>query len=183
MSKRALGVIIGLAGIAALLAGLQSVRWVVGTDFGIETHVGLRAMELCQDVQAEDGGPGEEACSRVSHADIAKGPSRLPGFETFSLVSRITFVVGLAAAGLVLLVILLALLARYPSFGVSPSTLAILASVGSLVLVALTLAIHPWKEIGWGTGYAIYLAGGGAAACLFASIVLGQLRPPVQDTW
>ena len=183
MSKRALGVIVGLAGIAALLIGLQSVRWVIGTDFGIETHVGLRAMELCQDVQAGSAGPGEEVCSRVSHADIAKGPSRLPGFETFSLVSRVTFATGLIAAGLVLLVILLALLNRFPTFGVAPSTLAIVVSFAAIVLVVLTLSIHPWKEIGWGTGHAIYLAGGGAAGCLFASIVLGQLRPPVQDGW
>ncbi|HTE53472.1 MAG TPA: hypothetical protein VK698_21605 [Kofleriaceae bacterium] len=182
MNKRVLGVSAGLAGIAALLLGLQSVQWVVGTDFGIETHVGLRVMELCQVVQPDADRPGEEACSRVSHADIARSPSKLDGFDTFSMVSHITFGAGLVAVGLLLIVILLALVRRYPS-GSIWTTLAIVASFVTLVSIALTLGVHPWKEIGWGTGYSIFLAGGGAAACLFSSILLGQLRPPVQDSW
>jgi hypothetical protein len=181
MNKRVLGVVVGLAGIAALLFGLQSTQWVVGTDYGIQTHVGLRVMELCQEVQPAAESPGEEACSRISHDDIAQSPSNRDGFETFALVSLITFVAGLSAAALLLLVVLLAVLGRFPDLPVSPSTLAILASFATLVLVAITLAIHPWKDIGWGTGYAIYLAGGGAAGCLFASVILGQLRPSVQD--
>jgi hypothetical protein len=183
MNKRFLGVSAGLLGIAALLLGLQSKQWVIGTDFGIATHVGLREMELCQDVQPEPDGPSEEVCSYVSHADVARSPSKLDGFDTFSLVSQITFYAGLVAVGLLLIVILLALVGRYPSAGIAPSTLAILTSMATLILIAVTLAIHPWKEIGWGTGYSIFLAGGGAAACLFSAIVLGRLRPPVQDTW
>jgi hypothetical protein len=183
MNKRVLGVCAGLAGMAALLFGLQSVQWVVGTDFGIETHVGLRAIELCQVVQPEPDRPGEETCSRLSHADIARSPSKLDGFDTFSFFARITFYAGLGAVGLLLIVILLALVGKYPTGGIAPSTLAILLCLATLVLIAVTLGIHPWKEIGWGTGYAIFAAGGGAGACLVSAILLGRLRPPIQDSW
>ena len=47
MIKR-VGVAAAAIGIAALVFGLFSNRWVVGTDFGIETHVGLHSMEQCQ---------------------------------------------------------------------------------------------------------------------------------------
>jgi hypothetical protein len=183
MSLRAAGVGAGVLGIAALLLGLQSKQWVVGTDFGIETHVGLRVMELCQVVRPEPEGPGEEVCSTISHGDIAQSASKRDGFDTFSLVSRITFYAGLATVGVLLIVILLALIGRFPNFGMAPSTLAILLSFATTLLVVATLAIHPWKEIGWGTGYSIFLAGGGAAGCLLSSILLGRLRPPVEDAW
>jgi hypothetical protein len=183
MNKRVLGVGAGLVGIAALLLGLQSKQWVVGTDFGMETHVGLRVMELCQVVQPELAGPGEEECTMVSHADIAKGPSKRDGFETFSLVSQATFYTGLVAVGVLLIVVLLALVGRYPNSGIAPATIAILLSFATLILVATTLAIHPWKDLGWGTGYSIFLAGGGAASCLLSAILLGRLRPQVQDSW
>lgn len=181
MSLRAAGVGAGVLGIAALLLGLQSKQWVVGTDFGIETHVGLRVMELCQEVRPAPDGPDEEVCATLSHDDIARSASKQDGFETFSLVSHITFYAGLATVGVLLIVILLALIGRFPNFGIAPSTLAILLSFATTLLVAVTLAIHPWKEIGWGTGYSIFLAGFGAAGCLLSSILLGRLRPPVED--
>jgi hypothetical protein len=183
MNVRVLGVGAGILGIAALLLGLQSKQWVVGTDFGIETHVGLRVMELCQVVQPELDKPDEEECSTISHGDIAQSPSKLDGFDTFSLVSQITFYWGLVTVGVLLLVILMALVGRFPDTAIAPSTVAILLSFGTVLLVAATLAIHPWKEIGWGTGYAIFLAGGGASGCLLSAILLGRLRPRVRDSW
>ncbi len=183
MNKRVLGVGAGLAGIAALLFGLQSKQWVVGTDYGIETHVGLRVMELCQVVVPEPGMPGEEVCTAVTHAENAQSPSKLDGFDTFSLLSHVTFYTGLVAVGVLLIVILLAMVGRFPNTSIAPSTLAILLSFATLLLISVTLAVHPWKEIGWGTGYSIFLAGGGAALCLLSSILLGRLRPPIEDTW
>jgi hypothetical protein len=50
-------------------------------------------------------------------------------------------------------------------------------------MIALVLALHPWKKVGWGTGWSIMVAGGGAAGCLLASLLLGRLRPPVDDNW
>src|SRR6266545_2498900 len=115
MNKRVLGVGAGLAGIAALLFGLQSKQWVVGTDYGIETHVGLRVMELCQVVVPEPGMPGEEVCTAVTHAENAQSPSKLDGFDTFSLLSHVTFYTGLVAVGVLLIVILLAMVGRFPT--------------------------------------------------------------------
>jgi hypothetical protein len=183
MNKRALGVTAGILGIAALLLGLQSKQWVVGTDYGIETHVGLRVMELCQVVTPDEDKPGEEVCSTVSHGDIAKSAAKYDGFDTFSLFALLTFYAGLASVAVLLVVMLLALIGRFPSTTIAPSTLAIMLSFLTLLLIGATLAIHPWKEIGWGTGYSIFLAGGGATGCLASAILLGRLRPPAQDSW
>jgi hypothetical protein len=182
MNRRAAGVSAGIVGIALLLFGLQSRQWVVGTDYGTETHVGLRAMEQCQIVEPKEN-ETERLCSTFSHGDIARSASKYDGFDTFSLVSTLTFYTGLVAVAVVLVVILLALLGRYPGTAIAPSTLGILLSAATLLLVVATVAIHPWRQIGWGTGYSIFLAGGGATACLAASILLGRLRPPVQDSW
>ena len=124
MNVRALGVSAGIAGIAALLLGLQSKQWVIGADFGIETHVGLRVMELCQLEQPQADKPEAEVCSTVSHADIA----RSPGFDTFSLAASITFYTGLVTVAALLLVMLLALLGRFPDTPIAPPTAAILLS-------------------------------------------------------
>lgn len=182
MNLRALGVGAGVLGIAALLLGLPSKQWVVGKEF-FETHVGLRGMELCQEVRPEPSGPGRAACSTVSHGDYARSALKPDGFETFSMVSHITFYSGLVAVGMLLIVILLALVGRYPKGGIAPSTISILLSFATLLLIVITQSIHPWKEIGWGTGYSIFLAAGGTAGCLLSSILLGRLRPPVQDSW
>ncbi len=183
MSKRAVGVGVGILGIAALLLGLQSKQWVVGTDYGTEMHVGLRVMDQCQVVQPAADEPGEEVCSTLSHADFAQSGANDDGFDTFSLVSHLTFYAGLVTVGALLIVILLALLGRFPSTPIAPPTLAIMVSVVTLLLIVTVVSIHPWREIGWGTGHSLFLAGGGATGCLAAAILLGRLRPPVQDMW
>jgi len=183
MNKRVLGVIVGLVGIAALLLGLETFHWVVGSDFGIDTHVGLRVMELCQEVRPDTDQPAERVCGTISHDEIARSPSKRDGFETFSWFANITFYTGLVGIVILLVVMLFALAGRYPKSGIAPSTLAILGNIATMVLIVTTLAIHPWKDLGWGTGYSIFLAGGGGSACLFSAIVLGRLRPPARDDW
>jgi hypothetical protein len=179
MNKRVVGVIAGLAGIAALVYGLFSKEWVVGTDFGIETHVGLQSSKLCQNVVPEPG-QGVYTCTSVSHSEIARSHSKPDGFDSFSLVALITFYTGLGCAALMLLVTGLALARLYPR---AFATLGIVVTFATLILIAVTLAIHPWKKVGWGTGSGVMIAGGGATACLFAAILLGRLRPPVGDDW
>jgi hypothetical protein len=180
MIKR-VGVAAAAIGVAALVVGLLSKRWVVGTDFGIETHVGLHSMEQCQVVQPDPSEPGTLACGTLPLSEIANTPSAIEGFDTFSLVARATFYTGLACAGMAVLIALFAMARRFPSFFIAPSTLGILLSFATLVLMAITLAVHPWKRIGWGTGNSYMLAGGGAILCLIASITLGRLRPPASD--
>lgn len=180
MAKR-VGVAAALLGVAALVLGLFSKNWVVGTDYGIETHVGLHSMEQCQLVQADPSEPGTLACGSTPLSEIANTPSAIEGFDTFSLVARGTYYTGLACAAIAALLALLALAGRYPSFFIAPSTLGILASFATLVLMAITLAVHPWKRIGWGTGNSYMLTGAGAILCLVASIALGRLRAPVSD--
>lgn len=183
MSKLVLGLVAGAAGIAALLVGLFSTDWVVGSDFGIETHVGLRALRQCQVVQPDLSQPGESICSTISYDDIANSPSAIDGFDTFSLLAQATFYVGLACCAMLLLVMVLAVAKKYPNLPIAPSTLGIVLSFGSVIMVALVLALHPWKKTGWGTGWSMMVAGGGAAGCLLAAILLGHLRPPVDDSW
>ena len=180
MIKR-VGVAAAVIGVAALMFGLFSKRWVVGTDFGIETHVGLHSMEQCQLVQVDASEPGSLACGTLPLSEIANTPSAIEGFDTFSLVARGTFYTGLACGAIALLLALLALANRFPSTFIAPSTLGILSSFATLVLMAITLAVHPWKKIGWGTGNSYILAGAGAILCLVASIALGRLRSPVSD--
>jgi hypothetical protein len=183
MNKLVLGLLAGAAGIALLLVGLFSNDWVVGQNYGIETSVGLRSETLCQVVQPEEDRPGERACSDVSFADMANSPSAIDGFDTFTLMASVTFYLGLACCAIVLLVMLLAVARKFPHLPIAPSTLGIVLSFGSVVMIALVLALHPWKKVGWGTGWSIMVAGGGAAACLLAAILLGRLRPPVDDSW
>ena len=183
MNKLVIGLVAGAAGIALLLVGLFSNAWVVGRNFGIDTYVGLRSETLCQVVQPEEDKPGETACSKVSFAELAGSPSAIDGFDTFVLMASITFYAGLACCAVVLLVMILALARKFPNLPIAPSTLGIVLSFGSVVMIALVLALHPWKKVGWGTGWAIMVAGGGAAGCLLAAILLGRLRPPVDDSW
>jgi hypothetical protein len=183
MNKLVIGLLAGAAGIALLLVGLFSNDWVVGSDFGIDTHVGLRSETLCQVVQPDPSEPGVTGCSDVSFEDMAHSPSAIDGFDTFTIMAAITFYGGLACCGVVVLVILLALAKKYPNLPIAPSTLGIVLSFGSVVMIALVLALHPWKKVGWGTGWSIMVAGGGAAGCLLAAILLGRLRPPVDENW
>lgn len=183
MNKLVIGLVAGAAGIAALLVGLFSNNWVIGRNFGIDTYVGLRSETLCQVVQPDPGRPGESACSEVSFDEMANSPSSIDGFDTFTLMATATFYVGLACCAVVLIIMLLAVARKYPDLPIAPSTLGIVLSFGSVVMIALVLALHPWKKVGWGTGWSIMVAGGGAAACLLAAILLGRLRPPVDDSW
>ena len=180
MTKR-VGVIAAVIGAAVLVVGLLSKRWVVGTDYGIETHVGLHSMEQCQLVQPDVSQPGTMACGTLPLSEIANTPSAIDGFDTFSLVARGTFYTGLACSAIAVLLALLALAGRFPSFFISPSTLGILLSFATLILMAITLAVHPWKKVGWGTGNSYMLAGGGAILCLVGAIALGRLKSPVSD--
>ena len=183
MTSRIAGLAAGVLGVAALLWGLFSHHWVIGKEFGIESHVGLRAIELCQEVQPDPAQPGERVCTAVSHGDILGTPSAIDGFKTFTQLGAATFYAGLACAAVLLLVMVLAALGRHPDLPIAPSTLAIVLAAGTIVLIALTLSLHPWKGVGWGTGSSILLAGAGATACLLAGILLGKLRPAVEDDW
>ncbi len=183
MNKLVIGLLAGAAGIALFMVGLFSNDWVVGRDFGIDTHVGLRAETLCQVVQPDPGQEGTGTCITVGFDEIANSPSAIDGFDTFSLLAAITFYGGLACCGVVLLLMVLGLAKKYPNLPIAPSTLGIVLSFGSVVMIALVLALHPWKKVGWGTGWSIMVAGGGAAGCLLAAIMLGRLRPPVDENW
>lgn len=183
MNRLVIGLLAGAAGIAALLVGLFSNDWVVGRDFGIDTHVGLRAEKLCQVVQPDPDQAGTGTCITVSFHEIANSPSAIDGFDTFTLLAGVTFYAGLACCAVILLLMVLALAKKFPDLPIAPSTFGIVLSFGSVVMIALVLALHPWKKVGWGTGWSIMVAGGGAAGCLLAAILLGRLRPPVDDSW
>src|SRR5688572_23613960 len=140
-------------------------------------------MEQCQVVQPDPSEPGTLACGTTPLGEIANTPSAIEGFDTFSLVARATFYTGLACAAISVLLALLALARHFPSFFIAPSTLGILLSFATLILMAITLAVHPWKKIGWGTGNSYMLTGAGAILCLVAAIALGRLRSPVEDNF
>ncbi len=183
MNKLLIGLVAGAAGIALLLVGLFSNHWVVGGEFGIETRVGLRSETICQVVQPDLSEPGTETCRDVTFDAMAGTPSAIDGFATFVTMASVTFYLGLACCGLLLIVMLLAVARKFPNLPIAPSTLGIVLAFGNVVMIALVLALHPWKKVGWGTGWAMMVAGGGAAACLLAAILLGRMRPPVDDSW
>jgi hypothetical protein len=181
--KKVAGLTAAAVGVAALLFGLLSHEWVIWRAGGTEIHVGLRSIESCQEVSPGTPGAEKRSCTTTSHREVAGFAQAVDGYDSFRLVARITFFTGLVTAGLMVLVLALALANRFPDLPIAPSSLAIVASAAGVIGIATTLAVHPWKSLGWGTGSAVLLSGGGAAACLLGAILLGRLRPAVDDMW
>jgi hypothetical protein len=180
LTSRWVGVAAAVAAIALLVLGVWSRDWLRGVDYGIESRLGLRLVELCQMVEPA---PGEavRSCETVSLDAIAESRFAPDGFERYQALATASWWSGLAAAGLVLLCLLLALIDRPLDLPVHPTTLALLTSAAALLIGGLTLALNPYsKLVGWGSGRGFVLFGVGAALGLFAAIVLGRTRrlPP-----
>lgn len=169
--------------VALLLIGAHSRDWLRGANFGIETRLGLRAMELCQWVEPEPGA-GERACETVPLAEMATARFAVDGTARYATLAALSYWGGLACALLLALCLALSFATRPLRAPVHPTTLAILAALVALSAAALTLALNPFTRLsGWGSGGGFVLYGGGAGLALFASILLGRARPRPVDDW
>lgn len=160
---RAVGLAVAAA--ALLIGGAFSSRWIVGTDFDIETRVGLRHHVTCI----------EGDCTPVSLAEVAASPAAPAGAGTFRALAAVAFWAGLAASLALLLAAALAALARPVHWPVAPESAAILTSIACIGLAVAVLVSHPYQAAGWGTGPGFLIYGAGATAGLLAGILLGRL--------
>ena len=183
MSKRVIWIAVGLAAAAAILAGVFTHRWVVGSDFGVDQHVGLRSIEMCQDITFDEQNPHARECESVSFSSLRGTAGAINGFSSFATAASLTFYTGLVTAGLLVVVVGLTAARRFPNLPIAPSTLAIVGCFALGVLMALCMMLSPWRNIGWGPGLSVTLSGAGATGGLVAAILLGRLRPPVSDDW
>lgn len=181
VSQKWIGIGLGVVAAAVMVVGAFHPTWVTGSDYGIESKVGLRSIEICQYVQAELEGPAERSCESVDFGvwkDSAFAPD---GFDTFRILCLAAFICGLAAAASLLLCAGLTAAGKWVHWFVQPASLAILTSVATVLAAVLALALNPFKGVGWGTGPGFLIMGGGATAGLLAGIVLGRLKPPDED--
>lgn len=184
MDKRVLGIALGLAAAAAIVAGVFTHRWVVGHDFaGGDAHVGLRSVERCGSTAAGDEHSGARECDSMAYDDLGPAARTIDGFSSFATSATLTFYTGLVTAALLVVVVALAATRRFPALPIAPSSLAIVGCFALGVLMALCMMLNPWRVLGWGPGLSLTLASAGATAGLIASIMLGRLRPPVSDDW
>jgi hypothetical protein len=58
-----------------------------------------------------------------------------------------------------------------------------LLSLALLIVGVLTLAMHPFKSAGWGTGPGFMLLAGGDVAALLAALMLGRSEDRDVDDW
>lgn len=177
--NRWLGIATAVAAALLLVVGVFSREWLRGLDLGIETHLGLRAAEICQEVSPS---PDEtsRACETVALDAMTSAEFAPAGSARFHTLATLAYGTGLAAAGLVLLCALLGLANRPIDLPIHPTTLGILACAGALACGSLAMALNPYTKLtGWGSGRGFVLFGLGAALGLFGSIVLGRARPAV----
>jgi hypothetical protein len=183
MTKRWLGIATATLGVVLVVLGVLSRDWVHGIDLGIESHLGLQELELCQMVEPETG-VRVRSCETVALDAIGEGQFVPDGFARFHTLAIIAFWAGLAAAFLCLVCVVLGVLDRPLDLPVHPTTLAILASATALMVGGITLTLNPYsKLVGWGSGRGFVLYGIGTALGLFGAIVLGQNRRLPLSEW
>jgi hypothetical protein len=175
MDKRKLTGLIG-AGVAAILLLLAafSNTWLIGNNYGIKSKVGLRSVDICTE---------EEACERVSLSEWAKSSYAPKGLSTFNTLGMISFLLALTTVGAMLVLLGYGAMGKTPYLPVHPGTIALLLSIALLIVGVLTLAMHPFKSAGWGTGPGFMLLAGGDVAALLAGLMLGRSEETSVDDW
>jgi hypothetical protein len=163
----------GVAVIMLLLASFSS-SWLIGNNYGIHSKVGLRSVDSCD----ESGD-----CERVSLAEWAESPYAPDGLSTYNTLAAISFYLSLATVAAVLALIFFATRKRVPQWPVHPGSAVLLMSIALLLVGVLTLALHPFKSAGWGTGPGFMLLAGGDVAALLAGLMLGRSEDASIDDW
>jgi hypothetical protein len=175
MDKRKLtGLVAASVGLVMLLLAAFSTSWLVGNNYGVKSNVGLRSVDSCQ--------PQGE-CVRLSLSDWADSPYAPDGLSTYNTLAAVSFVLALVTASAMLALLFYATRKRQPRWPVHPGSVALVLSIALLLLGVLTLALHPFKEAGWGTGPGFMLLAAGDVAALLAALMLGRSEEPSIDDW
>ena len=171
--------LIGLVS-AALAAGLLvfaafSNAWIIGEDYdGTRSNVGLRSVDICVE---------GSSCTNVSLESWSKSAFAPKGLSTFQTLGTISLGLSFALALSMLILIGYGVADKVPYWPVHPGSLALLLSVGVLVVGVLTLALHPFKTSGWGTGPGFLVLAAGDVAALAAALILGKSEPAREEDW
>ncbi len=164
------------AAIAAVLLVFAafSTSWVKGQQGGIESKVGLRSVDICVD--------GSE-CTTVSFSEWEKSAFAPPNFQRFITLGFLSFLLCLATAFFLVILVLSTALRKNARWPVHPGSITLLLTIGLLIIGVITLALHPFKSAGWGTGPGFMILGAGDIAALAASLILGRSAPLHEDDW
>lgn len=175
MDKRKLIGLVSAALAAALLVfAAFSNSWIIGEDYGTRYDVGLRSVDICVE---------NSSCSNVTLESWSKSAFAPKGLSTFQTLGMISLVLALALALSMLVLIGYGVADRVPYWPVHPGSLALLLSVSVLVVGVLTLALHPFKTTGWGTGPGFLVLAAGDVAALAAALILGRSQPASEEDW
>jgi hypothetical protein len=176
MEKRQLTGLIS-AGLALVLLSLAafSTSWLIGTNYGVKSKVGLRSVDTC---------PEPDNCGSTSLSEWADSPYAPDGLSTYKTLATISFVLALAtAAAMLALLAFVATRKKAIAWPVHPGSVGLLLSIALLFVGVATLALHPFKSAGWGTGPGFMLLAGGDVAALLAALMLGRSEEPSIDDW
>ena len=167
---------LGAAALAAVLLVMAafSNSWLIGENFGIKSAVGLRSVDSCED------GSG---CVSVTLSDWAESPYAPDGLSTYITLGTISFFTALVTALLMLVLLGYGAAKKAPRWPIHPGSISLLLSLALLIVGVLTLALHPFKTAGWGTGPGFLLLGGGDVAALVAALFLGRSVAISEEEW
>ena len=164
------------AAIAAVLLVLAafSQSWLIGENYGIKSKVGLRSVDICAE---------ESPCENVALSTWSESEYAPKGLSTFTTLGTLSFYTALITAFFMLVLLGYGALGKVPRWPVHPGSISLLLSIGLLIIGVLTLALHPFKSAGWGTGPGFMMLGGGDVAALVAALFLGRSVPMGEDEW
>tara|TARA_R110002096_G_scaffold434832_1_gene658158 strand:- start:165201 stop:165734 length:534 start_codon:yes stop_codon:yes gene_type:complete len=167
---------LGAAAIAAVLLIMSafSTSWLIGSNYGIKSKVGLKSVDICVD---------ESSCETVALSTWAKSDYAPDGLSTYITLGTLSFFTSLITAGFMLVLLGYGVSKKVPHWPVHPGSIALLLSIALLIVGVLTLALHPFKTAGWGTGPGFMMLGGGDVAALIAALFLGRSVPESEDDW
>jgi len=167
---------LGAAVVATVLLVMAafSSSWLIGENYGIKSEVGLRSVNICAD---------ESNCENVDLSTWAESPYAPKGLSTYITLGTISFFAALLTAGFMLVLLGYGVRGKAPRWPVHPGSMALLLSIALLIVGVLTLALHPFKSAGWGTGPGFMMLGGGDVAALVAALFLGRSVPTSEDEW
>ncbi len=163
----------GLA--AALLAfAAFSNSWIIGNNYEIRSEVGLRSVNICAE---------HSSCEKVSLDSWSKSAFAPKGLGTFQTLGMISFGLALALSLLMAVLLFYGISKKTPYWPIHPGSLALLLSISLLIVGVLTLALHPFKTAGWGTGPGFMLLAAGDVLALAAALILGRSEAKTEENW
>lgn len=173
-SRGKMGLAAAAIGAVLLVMAAFSQSWLIGENYGIKSKVGLRSVDICAE---------EVPCENVALSTWAEGSYAPKGLSTYLTLGSISFYTALITAFFMLVLLVYGALGKVPHWPIHPGSISLLLSIGLLLVGVLTLALHPFKSAGWGTGPGFMMLGGGDVAALVAALFLGRSVPMGEDDW